>query len=159
MAEWITDRTQEDVDRVNELHAKATAGTWTEEEQAEWISGMKGALNSKDMNRIAYGMRELANILGVSTSGFPKTDWTQNDYMTQNQAMHLILSVRNIRLKCSGKSDTPFISSGYYLLAGFSLTFATINMIEQILSDIEELAKTYVTFSGEYSCGEGQYGF
>lgn len=159
MAEWITDRTQEDVDRVNELHAKAAAGTWIEEEQAEWVSGMKGALNAKDLNRIASGMLELAEILGVPTLNFPKTDWAQNDYMTQNQAVYLMLSVRSIRSKCSGKSDTPTIPNSYYILGGFSLTFTTINMIEQILSDIEELAKTYVTFAGEYSCGEGQYGF
>lgn len=42
MATWITDRTQADIDRVKELTAKARTGTWTEEEQQEWASGMKG---------------------------------------------------------------------------------------------------------------------
>lgn len=65
MAKWITDRTQADVDRVKELTAKARSGTWTEEEQAEWASGMKGALSYTDYARIEQGMKELADIVGV----------------------------------------------------------------------------------------------
>ena len=68
MAIWITDRTQSDVDRVNELHNKANVGTWTEEEQAEWAAGMKGALSYTDYNRIESGVSELAATLGASVS-------------------------------------------------------------------------------------------
>lgn len=60
MAIWITDRTQADVDRVNELHDKANVGTWTEEERIEWAAGMKGALSYMDYNRIESGVSELA---------------------------------------------------------------------------------------------------
>ena len=65
MAKWITDRTQADVDRVKELTAKARSGTWTEEEQREWASGMKGALSYTDYARIEQGMKELADIVGA----------------------------------------------------------------------------------------------
>lgn len=65
MATWITDRTQADVDRVKELTAKARSGTWTEEEQQEWASGMKGALSYTDYARIEQGMKELADIVGA----------------------------------------------------------------------------------------------
>lgn len=65
MAKWITDRTQADVDRVKELTAKARSGTWTEEEQKEWASGMKGALSYTDYARIEQGMKELADIVGA----------------------------------------------------------------------------------------------
>lgn len=68
MATWITDRTQADVDRVKELTAKARTGTWTEEEQQEWASGMKGALSYTDYSRIESGMKELAEIVGASYS-------------------------------------------------------------------------------------------
>ena len=68
MATWITDRTQADVDRVKELTAKARTGTWTEEEQQEWASGMKGALSYTDYNRIESGMKELAGIVGAPYS-------------------------------------------------------------------------------------------
>lgn len=68
MATWITDRTQADVDRVKELTAKARTGTWTEEEQQEWASGMKGALSYTDYNRIENGIKELAEIVGAPYS-------------------------------------------------------------------------------------------
>ena len=68
MATWITDRTQADIDRVKELTAKARSGTWTEEEQAEWAAGMKGALSYTDYNRIENGIKELAEIVGASYS-------------------------------------------------------------------------------------------
>lgn len=68
MATWITDRTQADVDRVKELTAKARSGTWTEEEQQEWASGMKGALSYTDYNRIENGIKELAEIVGADYS-------------------------------------------------------------------------------------------
>lgn len=68
MATWITDRTQADVDRVKELTAKARTGTWTEEEQQEWASGMKGALSYTDYSRIENGMKELAETVGAAYS-------------------------------------------------------------------------------------------
>lgn len=68
MATWITDRTQADVDRVKELTAKARTGTWTEEEQLEWASGMKGALSYTDYSRIENGIKELAEIIGAPYS-------------------------------------------------------------------------------------------
>ena len=68
MATWITDRTQADVDRVKELTAKARTGTWTEEEQQEWASGMKGALSYTDYSRIENGIKELAEIVGAPYS-------------------------------------------------------------------------------------------
>ena len=43
MGQWITDRTQSDVDHVKEITAKARTGTWTKAEQSEWLAGMKGA--------------------------------------------------------------------------------------------------------------------
>ena len=63
MATWITDRTQADIDRVKELTAKARSGTWTEEEQAEWAAGMKGALSYTDYNRIENGIKDLLKSL------------------------------------------------------------------------------------------------
>lgn len=68
MATWITDRTQADIDRVKEIAVKARTGTWTEEEQQEWASGMKGALSYTDYNRIENGIKELAGIVGAPYS-------------------------------------------------------------------------------------------
>lgn len=147
---WITDRTQSDVDQVKELLSKA--GTWTEAEQEEWLAGMKGALSYTDFNRIESGIQELGSILGASVS--VRTDWAVDGYMKVSDATRWLSNINAIRAKCSGSSslaDTPGSMD--------RLNFLTMNQIEGILSNIESLAKTYVTFSGEYMTGDGQYGF
>lgn len=152
MGQWITDRTQSDVNHVKEITAKARTGTWTETEQSEWLAGMKGALNYTDFNRIESGIQELASIVGASVS--VRTDWTADGYMKTSDAARWLSNINSIRAKCSGSSaiaDTPESMN--------KLDFLTMNQIEQILLDIETLAKTYVTFSGEYMTGDGQYGF
>lgn len=151
---WITDRTQPDVDRVKEIAAKARTGTWTEAEQAEWVAGMKGALSYTDFNRIESGVLELANILGASVN--VKTDWSVSEYLTTSDASRWLANIESIRSKNSGSSKISQTSTSTSM---DKLTFDTMNQIESILEDIETLAKTYVTFSGEYMTGEGQYGF
>lgn len=152
MGQWITDRTQSDVKHVKEITAKARTGTWTKNEQSEWLAGMKGALNYTDFNRIESGIQELGSIVGASVS--VRIDWTADGYMKVSDAIRWLSNINSIRAKCSGSSaiaDTPESMN--------KLDFSTMNQIEQILLDIETLAKTYVTFSGEYMTGEGQYGF
>lgn len=151
---WITDRTQSDVDRVKEIAAKARTGTWTEAEQAEWVAGMKGALSYTDFNRIESGVLELANILGASVN--VKTDWSVSGYLTTSDASRWLANIESIRSKNSGSLKISQTSTPTSM---DKLTFDTMNQIESILEDIETLAKTYVTFSGEYMTGEGQYGF
>ena len=152
MDRWITDRTQSDVDRVKEITAQARTGPWTKSEQSEWLAGMKGALNYTDFNRIESGIQELGSIVGASVS--VRTDWTVDGYMKVSDATRWLSNINSIRTKCSGPSgivDTPESMN--------KLDFSTMNHIEPILFDIETLAKTYVTFSGEYMTGDGQYGF
>lgn len=151
---WITDRTQSDVDRVKEIAAKARTDTWTEAEQAEWVAGMKGALSYTDFNRIESGVLELANILGASVN--VKTDWSVSGYLTTSDASRWLANIESIRSKNSGSLKISQTSTPTSM---DKLTFDTMNQIESILEDIETLAKTYVTFSGEYMTGEGQYGF
>lgn len=152
MSQWITDRTQSDVDRVKEITAKARAGAWTEAEQAEWAAGIKGALSYTDYNRIENGISEIATAIGASVT--VKTDWSADGYLTSSDATRWLSNINSIRSKCSGPSaiaDTPKSMN--------KLDFSTMNQIERILLDIETLARTYTTFSGEYMTGEGQYGF
>lgn len=149
---WVTDRTQSDVDRAKSITEKARSGTWTDEEKQEWLAGMKGALNYTDFNRIESGMQELASVVGAKTS--VKTSWSVNGYMKQSDAVRWLSNVAAIRSKCAGLDSTPDTPGNME-----NLSFSTMNQIEQILYDIEMLAKTYVTFSGEFTSGEGQYGF
>lgn len=64
--EWVYDRTQEDVERAKLLTQKYAAGAITETEKKEWASGMKGALNASDLNRIEGNIREIAGILAIN---------------------------------------------------------------------------------------------
>lgn len=152
MAVWITDRTQDDIDRVKTLTAKARTSTWTEDEKNEWLSGMKGALSYTDFSRIESGISELAVILGASVD--VKTNWSVSGYLTVSDASRWLSNIESIRSKNSGSSQI-----GQMPTSMDKLTFETMNQIESILADVEILAKTYVTFSGEYMTGDGQYGF
>lgn len=152
MSVWITDRSQGDIDHLKLIYSKATNGTWTDEEKAEWISGMKGAIDYRDFSRIEAGISELASLLGANVD--IKTDWGVNGYLTTSDASRWLSNIESIRMKNSGSAQiatTPTSMS--------RLSFETMNQIESILANIELVAKTYVTFSGEYMTGEGQYGF
>ena len=152
MGQWITDRTQSNVNHVKEITAKAKTGTWTKTEQSEWLAGMKGALNYTDFNRIESGIQELASIVGANVS--VKTDWLIDGYMKQSDAVRWLSNIAAIKSKCAGLNSTPDVPASMD-----RLSFSAMNQIEQVLYDIEMLAKTRVTFSGEFTCGEGQYGF
>ena len=150
MAIWITDRTQPDVDRVNELHDKANVGTWTEEEQIEWAAGMKGALSYMDYNRIESGVSELATTLGASVS--IKTNWTEEGYMTANDASRWLSNVSNIRAKCSGPGGLPSTPANMD-----KLTYQTMNAIEEILAEVERIANDHLLYCDEPICGGEPY--
>jgi hypothetical protein len=150
MAIWITDRTQSDVDRVNELHDKANVGTWTEEERIEWAAGMKGALSYMDYNRIESGVSELAATLGASVS--IKTDWTVEGYMTASDASRWLSNVSNIRAKCSGPGGLPNTPTSMD-----KLTYQTMNAIEEILAEVERIANDRLLYCDEPICGGEPY--
>lgn len=150
MATWITDRTQADVDRVNELHDKANVGTWTEEERIEWAAGMKGALSYMDYNRIESGIQEIADILNASVSA--KTDWDVNGYLTVSDASRWLSNIKAIRSLCSGKNDTPETPASFNYLH-----YTIINQVEEILLDIETIANNHLIYCSEPVCGGEPY--
>ena len=58
--QFITDRTQQDVDYIQQLASKLIAGTATNFEKAEWNSILlKGAYNYNDLNRVTAIMEDL----------------------------------------------------------------------------------------------------
>lgn len=150
MTRWITDRTNDDVAQVKALALKAKAGTWTEEEQAEWAAGMKGALSHMDYNRIEGGIQEIASILNASVS--VKIDWDVNGYLTVSDASRWLSNIKAIRSLCSGKNDTPQtpVSLNY-------LHYTIINQVEEILLDIETIANNHLIYCSEPVCGGEPY--
>lgn len=150
MATWITDRTYEDISRVSEISEKGRSGTWTEEEQAEWAAGMKGALSYTDYNRIESGIQEIANILNASVS--IKTDWDVNGYLTVSDASRWLVNISNIRAKCSGPGGLPDTPSSMN-----NLTYQTMNLIETILAEVEQIANDHLLYCSEPICGGEPY--
>lgn len=150
MATWITDRTYKDVSRVSEISEKGRSGTWTEEEQAEWAAGMKGALSYMDYNRIESGIQEIASILNASVS--VKTDWDVNGYLTVSDASRWLSNIKIIRSLCSGKNDTPETPASLNYLY-----YTIINQVEEILLDIETIANNYLIYCSEPVCGGEPY--
>lgn len=112
----------------------------------------EGALDYRDFSRIETGISELASLLGADVD--VKTDWNINGYLTTSDAARWLSNIESIRSKNSGDAKTAPTPTSMDRLG-----FETMNQLESILSDIESIAKTYVTFSGEYMAGEGQYGF
>lgn len=150
MATWITDRTSEDVQRAAELTEKGRLNTWNEEEQAEWLAGMKGALSYTDYNRIESGIQELSAVVGASVS--VKTDWDVNGYLTVADASRWLSNISNIRAKCSGPgnlSDTPASMN--------NLTYQDMNLIEEILAQVERIANDHLLYCDEPICGGEPY--
>lgn len=140
----ITDRTLTDVERVAELRAKGWHNM-TDAEKSEWISGMKGAYNYIDLNRVESAVQEVAEILGLSVT--VKTDWAVTDIPSESDMKRYLDNIKMIRN--SGALDTtpeaPESMSG--------LTYEMANAIEQILIDIEIVIKTYCR-CGDVFCGE-----
>ena len=150
MTRWITDRTDDDVAQVKALALKARAGTWTEEEQAEWAAGMKGALSYMDYNRIEGGIQEIADILNASVS--VKTNWDVNGYLTASDASRWLFNIGAIRSLCSGKNNTPETPASLNYLH-----YTIINQVEEILLDIETIANNHLIYCSEPVCGGEPY--
>lgn len=145
MRNLITNRTQADVDRVKILAAKGWQNMTTEE-QAEWLSGMKGAYNSTDLNRVESVVRHLAEILGVSVT--VKTNWVATEIPKQADMNRYLENIRKLRAKNYILAGTPAVPTSMN-----NLTYSMANDIEQILTDIEHFTKMWWR-SGEVFCGE-----
>ena len=59
----VFDRTQADVDRINELLSKVRFSDLTLEEKAELLTDSKGALNTSDLERIKNNIDLMAEVM------------------------------------------------------------------------------------------------
>ena len=152
----VFDRTQSDVERVKQLTAALVAGTATAAERAEFVSGLKGAYNATDLNRVGAAVEYLRDRLsddaGTYVDVAPKTDWTETDIPNQPQATQYIADIQNIRaafILPDGTPEAPDTLTG--------LTYSQANAIETILYNLDKtidtLKITLIT-SGEVFAGE-----
>lgn len=152
----ITDRTASDVSKAVSLAQKISTGNATEAEITEFLTVMKGSYNYTDMNRVGQAVTYLRDRLrddaGTSVEVSPKTDWSNGDIPTPEQAAQYISNVKNIRAAFILPENTPPAPESLS-----NLTHSQANDIETIFQNldktIESLKITLIT-SGEVFSGE-----
>ena len=75
--EPIFDRTSDDVLKV-QTYDTIGFKYLSDEQKSEWMNGLKGALNFKDLNRIENNMEFLTNLYEIENMNF-KTNWSYID--------------------------------------------------------------------------------
>lgn len=132
----ITDRTGADVERVKALWTKGWAGM-TDAEKEEWLSGLKGAYNAADLNRVGAAMEYLEGRLtglGIAVSISPKLDWAMPDIPTPEQMENYLADVGELRGALTVPDGTPPVPEDME-----KLTYTEANDIEEILEITDEL--------------------
>ena len=76
----ITDRTILDIDKLQE-YDEIGYKNLTNDQKAEWIIGMKGALNASDLNRIESNQQYILSLLSTQYTLTFKTDWLMTDFV------------------------------------------------------------------------------
>lgn len=140
----VTDRTQADVDRVKELAAKGFAGM-TAEERAEYLSGMKGAYNAVDLNRVTEAMEYVAERFrgyGYGVKIAPNKIWSMSDIPTPADMEAYLDNLDTLRGALTVLRSTPEVPPDME-----GLTWQEANNIESILLDVDGmLTKAAVAF-------------
>ena len=151
----ITDRTAAYVARVEELAAKGFAAM-TADERAEWLTGMKGAYNASDLNRVGTALNYLAGRLaplcGKNIQWSAKTDWSLTDVITASQATVYRKQIQNVRNALTYPSGTPAAPEID------RLTYTGANDIERILTLCETLIDNIIKafrYTGAAECAVG----
>lgn len=152
----ITDRTQQDVNRVNMLARKGWENM-SPEERSEWENGMKGAYNNTDLNRVQSAVRYLQDRfadVGYFIELSDQRTWTKQDVPTMTELQNYLDDVAAIRNVLTLLKTTP---SAPDTILGFN--YVKANDIEQILMDVDTLLSNMIAgflYSGDIFGGELQ---
>lgn len=140
----ITDRTQEDVDRVKYLTRVILAGENTEDEWKEFQMNLRGALNYSDLDRIEKNLNTLSTLLNIPLVSMERPAIPRIPYFN-----NLLENVRRIRVSFYHYATTPQVPSKPLN------TFQKINDIERILRDAYSVYRRNTeTF---FYCGDDVY--
>lgn len=150
----VTDRTLDDVNRVNELAQKGWANM-TSEERSEWEMGLKGSYNATDLNRVQSAVRYLQDRLSGVGYFLELSDaktWTKQDVPTLSELADYLADVRAVRGAFAILKTTPPVPDTM-----IGLTYIKANDIEQILLDVDLLLSNLISafvYSGDILGGE-----
>lgn len=91
----ITDRTILDIDKLQEYDEIGYKNLTTEQKN-EWLSGMKGALNSSDLNRIESNQQFILNILSNQYILTFKTNWLMTDFVEDSDENRILMNLKTL---------------------------------------------------------------
>lgn len=138
----VTDRSQADVNRVLYLLSKVKFAALTEDEQAEWLTDSKGALNTSDLARIKNNIELLMEVLELTNTVSDVPAYPQAGYYAE-----LLTNVKAIRDGSVVYKSTPAVPEAPLN------TFQKWNDIEHILLDVYNILLN----NFHYYCGESLY--
>ena len=144
----ITDRTFQDVQAVQNLNVLGISGM-SASQLATYLSGMKGAYNASDLNRVGRAcawLYDLFTEMGYSVTGYTalKTDWAIGDIPTATQLTEYIGTVNALKAVLNTAQATPTSMD--------HIDYNDANNIEMLLSMIYEQITTAQAVS--YRAGE-----
>lgn len=142
---FITDRTQSDVDLVKKLQTrglKMTASEWQMWETAT----MRGAYNFTDLNRVETAVADIAENLGVSV--VTKTDWGMWDIPTESDMVRYLDNINVIKSAVSFTRNAPTLPGSMS-----DLTYESANNIEKTLVALYKIIDS-IPRCGEIYAGE-----
>ena len=151
----ITNRTQEDVDRVKELNNAGFSG-WTTAEVAEYLADLKGAYNASDLNRVESAVNYVLSRMKANGYDYPdltiKNTWQISEFMQKSETERYLANIRDLRGRFTVPEWTPEVPAD---MDGF--TYQEANDIERILEIIDEYItkiEESVFYSAELYGGE-----
>ena len=154
LLQLITDRTQADVDYVSQLNILGWENM-NAQQRSDYLTGLKGAYNATDMNRVGNAVSYVAQRLtncGYMVNVNPRLDWQIGDIPTVSDLTAYLDDVRAIRAALAVSPATPPVPEDMD-----KLTYTEANNIEQILLDVNLLIDRIAAawfYSGELYSGE-----
>lgn len=91
----ITDRSILDIQKLQEYDEIGYKNLTTEQKN-EWLSGMKGALNSSDLNRIESNQQFILNILSNQYILTFKTNWLMTDFVEDSDENRILMNLKTL---------------------------------------------------------------
>lgn len=91
----IYNRSQNDIEKLKS-YREIGYQNLTSEQQLEWLSGMIGALNTKDLNRIENNIQTIADLLDIKGLSF-KTNWNYTDFVKVSDERRIIDNLNKVK--------------------------------------------------------------
>ena len=144
--EPIINRVKADVDKIEEYDQIGYVNLM-DEQKAEWMRGMIGALNATDLNRIESNQQYILRLLSNEYKLPSKTNWTMTDFVSEVDEDRILSNLRILIQPFDlGEINIPEKPLNY---------FEKINIIEKILLQIYDKYYSKVEYYG-FLTDEGQ---